>query len=411
MRAWMTGFPVPIFVLLLLVSGCGSEKTVPAAVDNHALSRTIARETILVDTHVDVPYRLREKPADIAERTEDGHFDYPRAMEGGLNAPFMSIYVPAEYEQGGAKELADQLIDGVERLQADRPDRFAVVTDPDQIGPNMEKGIVSLPIGMENGSPIEHDLANLRHFYDRGVRYITLTHSKCNHIGDSSYDEERIWHGLSPFGKDLVLEMNRIGMMVDISHVSDETFEAVLEVTRAPVIASHSSCRHFTPGFERNMSDDMILELAENGGVIQINFGSSFLDGAAQKQGMAFWKALEKFRDEHGGEPSPDQIEAFKSSYWNGVKRITGNTGTVADHIDNVVRLAGIDHVGIGSDFDGVGTVPSGLEDVSKYPNLIEELLNRGYSRADIEKILSGNLIRVWKEVERVAGEMQAEGV
>jgi len=264
-------------------------------------------------------------------------------------------------------------------------------------------------MGIENGSPMEGDLANLHHFFDRGIRYITLTHSKCNHIGDSSYDEERIWHGLSPFGVELIKEMNKVGMMVDITHVSDETFAAVMATTQAPVIASHSSCRHFTPDFERNMSDDMILELAQGGGVIQINFGSAFLDGEAQKQSWAYWDEYKLFTEEYDDEASEEEIAAFKEAYWSEHEKIRGDIATIADHIDHVVNLAGIDHVGIGSDYDGIGTLPVGMEDVSTYPNLIEELLNRGYSRPDIEKILSGNLIRVWKEVEQIARKLQAE--
>ena len=401
-----------LILLSLLANGCGGATNLDNAdaTDHATLARAIAQETIIIDTHVDVPYRLKEEMADISSRTADGHFDFPRAMAGGLNAPFMSIYIPPKYEEGGAKELADELIDMVEKFQTDWPDKFAVVTGPDQIQPNKDQGIISLPMGMENGSPMEGDLANLHHFFDRGIRYITLTHSRCNHIGDSSYDEERTWHGLSPFGVELVREMNKVGMMVDISHVSDETFAAVMETSQAPVIASHSSCRHFTPDFERNMSDDMIRQLAKSGGVIQINFGSAFLDGAAQKQSWAYWDEYKLFMEEHNDEASEEELAVFKESYWSEHKRITGDITTVADHIDHVVQLAGIDHVGIGSDYDGVGVLPTGMEDVSTYPHLIEELLNRGYSRTDIEKVLSGNFIRVWKDVEQTAINIQAEG-
>jgi membrane dipeptidase len=412
LRKWIM-FAFALVLAAPAMIGCGGDAD-PAAVesfDHASLARTIAQETIIIDTHVDVPYRLKEEMADISNLTEDGHFDFPRAIDGGLNAPFMSIYIPAEFEKGGAKELADELIDMVEKFQTDWPEQFAVVTSPDQIQSNMDKGIVSLPMGMENGSPMEGDLANLHHFFDRGIRYITLTHSRCNHIGDSSYDEERTWHGLSPFGVELVQEMNKVGMMVDISHVSDETFSAVMATSQAPVIASHSSCRHFTPDFERNMSDEMIQELAEGGGVLQINFGSAFLLGEAQKQSWDYWDQYQLFIEEHNGEASPEDRAEFKEAYWSEHKKITGNITTIADHIDHVVDLVGIDHVGIGSDYDGIGTLPVGMEDVSTYPNLIEELLIRGYSRTDIEKILSGNLIRVWKEVEQIAQNMQAESV
>ncbi len=392
----------PILILtVLLLAGCGSSSEMETA-----SAEQLAREMLIVDTHIDVPYRLWEKNDDISQRTEGGHFDFPRAVEGGLNAPFMSIYVPAEKENNGAKALADELIDMVEKFQADWPDKFALAVSPDQLAEHKAQGLISLPMGMENGSPIEGDLANLQHFYDRGIRYITLTHSKCNHIGDSSYDEERTWHGLSPFGKELVREMNRIGMMVDISHVSDETFHDVMEIAQAPAIASHSSCRHFTPGFERNMDDAMIRKLAEGGGVIQINFGSAFLDGEAQKQSWAYWDAWTEYAEANGDEDHGDMKE-FREQYWKDRERITGDVGTIADHIDHVVQLVGIDYVGIGSDFDGIGTLPVGMEDVSRYPNLIRELLERGYSLEDIEKVLSGNILRVWRRVQDVAGEMQ----
>lgn len=403
-----------LLIAVVLAAGCGSPSETDAPngpVTLELSAEEIAMDTLIVDTHIDVPYRLREKYEDISQRTEGGHFDYPRAVAGGLNAPFMSIYVPAERENNGARELADELIDMVEKFQTDWPDKFAIATSPDQLMEQKERGLISLPMGIENGSPMEGDLANLHHFYDRGVRYITLTHSRCNHIGDSSYDKERIWHGLSPFGKELVQEMNRVGMMVDVSHVSDETFYDVMEVTRAPAIASHSSCRKFTPGFERNMDDDMIRKLAEGGGVIMINFGSAFLDGRAQKQSWAYWDAWKKY-SESNSEGENDKMNhgamaEFKEEYWKTREKITGDVGTIANHIDHVVQLVGIDHVGIGSDFDGIGTLPEGMADVSRYPNLIRELIYRDYSREDIEKILSGNILRVWREVEQVAGDLR----
>jgi membrane dipeptidase len=261
-------------------------------------------------------------------------------------------------------------------------------------------------MGMENGAPVEDDLANVAHFAERGIRYITLTHSKNNQICDSSYDEERTWHGLSPFGREVVAEMNRVGIMVDVSHVSDETFEQVLEVTRAPVIASHSSCRHFTPGFERNMSDEMIRELAANGGVIQINFGSSFLTAAANQWAKARSEAIDAFVAEGGLESDDPAVVEFRRRYLEEHPLPRATVEDVADHIDHVVELAGIDHVGLGSDFDGVGpSLPTGLEDVSRYPNLFRVLLERGYSDEDIGKIAGGNLLRVWREVERLAAE------
>ena len=381
-------------------------------------AETLTRQTLLVDTHVDVPYRLSEKMADVSQATEDGDFDYPRAKAGGLDAPFMSIYVPASYQEtGGAKDLADELIDMVEGIATGAPDKFAIARSPAEVEEQFAAGLISLPLGMENGAPVEDDLANVQHFYDRGIRYITLTHSKNNQICDSSYEEadNRRWNGLSPFGREVVADMNRLGMMVDISHVSDQTFYQVLELSSAPVIASHSSCRKFTPDFERNMDDAMIQALAETGGVIQINFGSSFLTEASNLQSNARWAATRAFAQEQGldreNEEDRAKIEAFMEQYDQENPKVFADLSDVVAHIDHVVRLVGIDHVGIGSDFDGVGdSLPTGLKDVSQYPNLVRALLEKGYSEEDVAKLLSGNILRVWREVERVASELQREG-
>ena len=286
------------FAVTIFLSACGSEQppaaTEPAApeaaasapVDLAARARQIATDSIIIDTHIDVPYRLVEEWEDVSEATDSGDFDYPRAVAGGLNAPFMSIYTPAGLEaEGRSKEVAESLIDLVNRIVDESPDKFAIALSPDDVEAQFEQGLISLPLGMENGSPIEGDLANLQYFYDRGIRYITLAHGLSNHISDSSYDDNKQWDGLSDFGVEVVREMNRLGIIVDISHVSDAAFWDVMEVTSAPAIASHSSARHFTPGWERNIADDMIVGLAENGGLVMINYGSAFITQAAQEYG------------------------------------------------------------------------------------------------------------------------------
>ncbi len=369
----------------------------------------LAQETLVVDTHVDVPYRLFEKMEDISVRTEKGDFDYPRAKAGGLDAPFMSIYVPADLEDDGAKEHADALIDMVEKFEADWPEKFAVARSRADVEAAFAAGKIALPMGMENGAPIEGDLANLEHFAERGIRYITLTHSKNNHICDSSYETEKKWQGLSPFGRELVAEMNRLGVMVDVSHVSDDAFHQVMEVSAAPAIASHSSCRKFTPDWERNMSDDMIRLLAEKGGVIQINFGSAFLTAEAQVQSTAQWAAVGQFAEDNGLDHGDERLEAFMEEYRAEHPPVFADVADVVAHIDHVVNIAGIDHVGLGSDFDGVGdSLPTGLKDASQIPNLIQALLEAGYSEDDVRKILSGNLMRVWQAVDDVAARLQA---
>jgi membrane dipeptidase len=259
-------------------------------------------------------------------------------------------------------------------------------------------------MGMENGAPIEDDLANVAHFHRRGIRYITLAHSKYNQICDSSYHKERRWNGLSPFGREVVREMNRVGIMIDVSHLTDATVRQVTALTSAPVIASHSSCRKFTPGWERNMDDESIRLLARTGGVMQINFGSAFLDEAANRQSIKLWDDLGAFREQNGLDSDHPRVKEFRAEYYRDSPKIYAELSDVVDHIDHVVKLVGIDHVGLGSDFDGVGdSLPPGLKDVSGYPNLIRALLERGYGEGEIRKICGDNLLRVWSEVERIA--------
>jgi membrane dipeptidase len=363
----------------------------------------LAQENIIIDSHIDVPYRLEEKWVDVTKATQGGDFDYPRAKQGGLNAPFMSIYIPASLDSSAnSTKLADKLIDYVEAIVGRAPDKFAIATSTTDVEQQFAQGLISLPLGMENGSPIQGDLANLQHFYDRGIRYITLAHSQANHISDSSYDLRRKWKGLSPFGKELVQEMNKVGVLIDISHVSDAAFYQTIELTHTPVIASHSSLRAFTPGFERNMDDEMIKALGKNGGVIQINFGSTFVT----KRANAWSKkrsAEQKIVEEKFGEDS-DEYKSFRDQFSANNPLPYATLDSVLDHIDHVVKLIGIDHVGIGSDYDGVGdSLPTDLKDVSTYPNLIQGLLNRGYSDAHIIQVLSGNFMRVWKINEEYA--------
>ena len=234
------------------------------AADFSQQANKIAQSTLIIDTHIDVPYRLHDDWEDVTKATKRGEFDYPRAKAGGLNAPFMSIYIPSGYQdRGGAKVLADSLILMTERLVNTWPDKFAMAYSPSDIEKNTKEGKVSFPMGMENGAALEDDINNVQYFYDRGIRYITLTHGTDNLIGDSSYDTTRTHNGLSEYGVEVVKEMNKVGIMVDISHVSDSTFYDVMKVTDVPVIASHSSARKFTPGFERNMDDDMIKALGQ----------------------------------------------------------------------------------------------------------------------------------------------------
>jgi membrane dipeptidase len=392
---------------LLLLAACRPAPSLEEA-------RALAQRLLIADGHVDLPYRMRvhnfqfeRQYLDVSLRTPDGDFDYVRAKQGGLDAPFMSIYLPSQYQDsaGRSQRLADSLIDMVEEVARRFPDKFALAGSPAEVEANFRSGKISLPMGMENGSGIEHDLGLLAYFHRRGIRYITLTHAKDNRICDSSYDSTATWKGLSPFGDSVVREMQRLGIMVDVSHISDSAFYDVMRIARAPVIASHSSCRAFTPGFERNMSDDMIRLLATNGGVMLINFGSTFVDGESRKKFEEMRAEIGRRMKADGIESPSDSVEkAYLLRYYEEKGRPHADVSRVADHIDHAVRLAGIDHVGFGSDFDGVGdSLPLGLKDVADYPNLIRELMRRGYGEEDLAKICGGNFLRVWRAAEAAA--------
>lgn len=392
-----------------------AQPTPPAPTDLAERATMLAHDTILFDGHIDMPYRLVESAApdgslteDVSKHTAKGQFDYVRAREGGLDGAFFAAYIPAELQSkpGASKKKADQLIDLIESLATDHPAQFALARTPEDVKRISAENKVALAIGIENGSALETDLANVQHFYDRGVRYITLTHSGNNAIGDSSYSEERTNHGLSDFGKKVIAEMNRVGVIVDVSHVTDETFADVMKVSKVPVIASHSSLRHFTPGFERNMSDEMVKQLGDAGGVVMINFGSWFVSQANRDSGAEREKRGKAWAKEHG--LSWDD-ENQRQKIWEHMNQemppVRGTVEDIADHIDRAVKLAGIDHVGLGSDFDGVMVLPTEMDDVSMYPNLIRVLLERGYSDQAIAKLCSENVFRVWHEVAAYAAQ------
>ena len=389
-----------LYIVAGFIVGCNNDATLKKR------AYELAHKFIITDGHIDLPWRLNEGYEDVSIRTETGDFDYIRAKEGGLDAPFMSIYVPSSYQEtGGAKEKADSLIDLVHQIANDHPDKFEVAYSVDDVNRIFGDDKIALPMGMENGAPLLDDLSNVAYFHKRGIRYITLTHAKDNLICDSSYDTTGTWGGLSPFGREVVKEMNRVGIMVDISHVTDDVINQVLDMTEVPVIASHSSCRHFTPGWERNMGDAEIKRLKDNGGVIQINFGSSFVTQMSQDKDKVNSDKIETYAKENGLEEDDETFIAYAKKV-NKENPMYADIADVVDHIDRVVELAGIDHVGIGSDYDGVGdSLPYGLKDVSSYPNLIFHLLKRGYSEDDIQKICYKNIWRVWSAVEMAAAD------
>ncbi|MBV6433750.1 MAG: hypothetical protein IANPNBLG_03969 [Bryobacteraceae bacterium] len=347
----------------------------------------IHRSLLLIDTHNDITSKTVEG-FDIASNGAATHTDLARLRQGNVGAVFFAVYVAASYVTGNrSAHRALEMIDTVKRdIVAKHPDSFEFVTSADGIEAARRRGKIAALMGLEGGHGIEDSLRLLRDYYDLGIRYMTLTHANTNNWADSSGGKPT-HDGLTVFGKQVVREMNRLGMMVDVSHVSDKTFWDALAASKAPVFASHSSCRAIAP-LPRNMTDEMIRALAKKGGVIQLNFGCDFLSPAAA-----------------AGSPllHPLAPAAGKSSGKGGKPRIRATLGDIVAHIDHVVKIAGMEYVGIGSDFDGVGCTPAGLDDVSKFPNLTRALLEKGYTPRDIGGIYGGNLLRVMRAVERAA--------
>lgn len=405
------GFLLQAFCFLLSVLVVNTRLSAQLDIKNEEIFRKakeLSQRFIIVDGHVDLPYRLKvrnfrfEKEfTGIPVQSNEGDFDAVRAREGGLDAPFMSVYIPASYQvNGGSVALADSLIDMITYIASSNPDHFMLATTPADVEKAHEKGLIALPMGMENGAPVEDDLSKIKYFRQRGISYITLTHSKDNKICDSSYDTTRTWKGLSPYGYQVLDEMVKQGVMIDVSHISDQAFYQVLQHVKVPVIASHSSVRKYTPGFERNMDDNMILEMKKNNGVVMINFGSSFLDGKLTEYNQEKRNELRQLLAEKNLTADSEEGKALVDKFRKENPVLFSDVYKVADHIDHVVKLAGTDHVGFGSDYDGVGdSLPVGLKDVSDYPNLIYVLLERGYTDEDIAKMCYKNIFRVWNKV------------
>lgn len=359
-----------------------------------------AQDFIIADGHIDLPFRLNKegllfnKNIDLNYET-NGNFDIPKAKRGGLNCPFMAIYIPSEKKENEAYQFANLLIDLMENvINCNKDLNFAY--SPSDVLENFKNGKISLPMGMENGSALGNKIKNLDYFFERGIRYITLTHAKNNQICDSSYEKEKKWGGLSDFGKLLVKEMNSVGMMIDVSHVSDNTFFDIIKISNKPIIASHSSPRALTPGFERNLSDEMIKLIAKSKGVILINFGSSFVNSKCNKIFADINDKVEKWKVEKKFKSEDIEVEEYKDQLINKLNPFA-EIEDVLDAIDHVNNLVGDDYIGFGSDYDGLGnSLPKNLKDVSTYINLIEGLIKRGYSEKSIEKICYKNFFRTW---------------
>jgi membrane dipeptidase len=377
----------------------------PVTVTDEALR--IHRSAILVDGHNDLPWQFREKKdfafqrIDINKVQKDLHLhtDIPRLRQGGVGAQFWAAYVPADtMKDGTAVRKTLEQIDIILRMVRDHPDTFEMAYGVDDILRIHKDGKIASLIGVEGGHSIDNSLGVLRMFFALGVRYMTLTHSETLDWADSATDKPKN-HGLSPFGEQVVLEMNRLGMFVDISHVSAETMRHALRVTRAPLIASHSSA-YALAQHPRNVPDDVLELIKKNRGVVMVNFYPGFVVPEAAR---LVKDMFEKARELKARYPKEEDFMLAMRAYDREHPIPKGSVHNVVDHIEHIIKVAGIDHVGLGSDYDGITSVPKQLEDVSCYPNITQELLNRGYSQEDIHKILGGNLLRAFREVEEVA--------
>ena len=387
---------VPIFLFAQSVSD----------VQVSARAKRLHDRAIVVDTHDDTPQRLLfDKTFNIGMRNKDGHVDIPRMREGGLDALFFSIWVPSQITGPPAVKRALDLIDSVREAVRTHPNDLMLANTAADIRRAAAEHKIAALMGMEGGHIIDDDLAVLRVYAALGVRYLTLTHFLNNNWADSSTDKPA-HNGLTAFGKDVVRELNRLGVIVDVSHISDKTFYDVLEVTKAPVMASHSSSRAIS-NHPRNMTDDMMRALAKNGGVVMINYAAAFLSEefrvASEKKSGNIVAAMSAMSKKCGGNEACTIMENERIEHEAMMKGALPKAmwDKIVEHIDHAVKVAGVDHVGLGSDFDGA-TMPIGMEDVSKLPKITDALLKKSYSEPDIEKILGGNILRVMEQVENL---------
>lgn len=356
-------------------------------------------DALVVDGHVDTPTEMLLRGYRLADRHRTGHVDLPRMVEGGLDAAFLSLWVSRQLGEGpAATARAMAMLDEVERQVAALPDA-TIARTAEEVRRITEAGGTAFLLGIEGGHAIAGDVEMLRRFASRGVRYVTLTHTNTNRLADSSQDTP-LHDGLSPLGEEMIREMNRLGVLPDVSHVSDATLADVLRVSRGPVIASHSSARALVAN-PRNLTDDQMRGIAASGGVVMINFYAPTVNGAITQEVMD--AAMNQLRTRHGGDLTQLWTAIAEEQRARGLRE--GTLEDVLDHIEHAVRVAGADHVGLGSDFDGVPELPAGLEDVTRLPWITHGLLQRGMPETDVRKILGDNILRALAEAERAAGE------
>jgi membrane dipeptidase len=416
----MTRFGLLLLGYLALTVSSLAQSSTPADIIVGPQARVIQESAIVVDTHADTPQRFLDDGFDIGSTDphDIGHLSLDKAQRGNLGAEFFSIWVDPETNKGHFAQHTFDLIDSVYEQAARHPDRMMMAFSVADIERAHGEHKLAALMGIEGGHSIENDMHLLRNYYRLGVRYMTLSWSNTNEWADSSGDinDAKIQHhnGLTDFGKQVVLEMNRLGMMVDISHVADKTFWDAIATTKAPVIASHSSARALVNA-PRNMTDDMLRAVAKNGGVVQVNFFSGFLDEDYRKAVEAQAKdqavAIQKYIDSLNAQGKPVsyvEVDRMERAWMAKIPRPPFKV--LIDHIDHIAKIAGVDHVGLGSDFDGVsGATPQGMDSAADLPKITQALLDRGYSAEDIKKILGGNLLRVFRQVETVSHELQSQ--
>ena len=407
-----------LFFAITIIGAISTAQTAPSTVVS-SRAQQIHNSALIIDTHADTPQRFLDEGFDIGstDPNDIGHISLDKARRGNLGAEFFSIWVDPETSQGHFARHTFDLIDSVYDQAARHPDRMMMAFSTADIERAHREHKLAALMGIEGGHSIEADMHLLRDYYRLGVRYMTLSWSNTNEWADSSgdIDDRKVQHhnGLTDFGKQVVLEMNRLGMMVDISHVADKTFWDAIATTKAPVIASHSSARALTNA-PRNMTDDMLKAVAKNGGVVQVNFFNAFIDENFRKANDAQKDAAEAAQKKYiadkkaeGKEVSYVELDHIEREWIAKIPRPP--LSSLIDHIDHIAKVAGIDHVGLGSDFDGVsGATAQGIDSAADLPKITQALLDRGYSAEEIHKILGGNLMRVFRQVEQVSREMQA---
>jgi membrane dipeptidase len=361
----------------------------------------ICQNNIILDSHIDWPEYILDNPEDISLETAKGDFDLVRARKGRLDAVLSVVYISPDFDVDKGRKMVDSMLKLIRYYPETYPDKFALALTPADVKNNFDKKQFSLIPCLENGSPIGNDPEYLKYLKNQGIAYITLCHSKTNQISDSNFDSDRKWNGLSPSGVEIIKEMNRLGIMIDISHSSDSTVSQAVRLSEAPIIASHSSCRYFVPGFERNLPDNLIKAIAKKKGVIMVNFCTQFLDSVCRKNTSEIQDILISKNLGYDSKEGNELIMEYGKTH-----RLVCDSKQLVDHIEHVIKVAGIDYVGLGSDFDGIGPLkPTDIPDVSGYPVIVSELLKRGYPEKDIKKILSGNFLRVWNDVLKIAAQ------